>query len=287
MASPEFIRLRYRAKCSDCGAELAPRTEARWDRQARKATCRTCVEGTEDSAEPAVVSERADPTGEVEMIERGVPGASAARRFERLHERREQRARERYGRLSGIYLALTDDPQPTKAWDVGSWGERALGRYLETLHNGESIVVLHDRRIPGTRANIDHLAVTASGIHAIDAKNYTGKVQRVDKGAWSGHSKNSDPIFASRNGTPLTHRNVTRRGFEAAATKAGIDGVSFHKLRHAAASRLIDAGLSPVVVAKILGHTDATVTLRIYAHQFDRQRTDEAVRQALADASST
>ena len=84
----------------------------------------------------------------------------------------------------------------------------------------------------------------------------------------------------------MTHRNVTRRGFEAAAKRAEVEGVSFHKLRHAAASRLIDAGLSPVVVAKILGHTDGTVTLRVYAHLFDRQMTDEAVRLALAGASS-
>jgi hypothetical protein len=47
------------------------------------------------------------------------------------------------------------------------------------------LVVLHDRRIPGSRANIDHIAVTRSGaVWAIDAKNYSGKVQQVDKGGW-------------------------------------------------------------------------------------------------------
>ena len=99
-------------------------------------------------------------------------------------------------------------------------------------------------------------------------------------------SGDQDPVFVSRAGTPLTHRNVTRRGFEAAAEKAGIEGVSFHDLRHAAASRLIAAGLSPVTVAAICGHTDATVTLRVYAHLFDRQRTDDAVRLALAGGGS-
>ena len=37
--------------------------------------------------------------------------------------------------------------------------------------------MLHDRRLPGSRANIDHLAVAASGVHVIDAKRYTGKVE--------------------------------------------------------------------------------------------------------------
>jgi Nuclease-related domain len=34
------------------------------------------------------------------------------------------------------------------------------------------------------RANIDHIAITRTGIYAIDAKKYAGKVQCVDKGGW-------------------------------------------------------------------------------------------------------
>lgn len=57
-------------------------------------------------------------------------------------------------------------------------------RTLDTLNDDQSTIVLHDRRIPGTRANIDHIAVTRSGVYAIDAKNYSGKVERIDKGGW-------------------------------------------------------------------------------------------------------
>jgi integrase len=57
-------------------------------------------------------------------------------------------------------------------------------------------------------------------------------------------------------------------------------------MRHAAASRLIAAGLSPVTVAAVLGHEDATTTMRVYAHLWNRQKTDEAVRAALAAVSS-
>jgi integrase len=38
----------------------------------------------------------------------------------------------------------------------------------------------------------------------------------------SRHSQDEDPVFAVRNGKPLGHRNVTRRGFEAAASEAKI-----------------------------------------------------------------
>jgi hypothetical protein len=36
-----------------------------------------------------------------------------------------------------------------------------------------------------------------------------------------------------------------------------------------------------VTVASVLGYEDATTTLAVYAHLFDRKRTDEAVRAAL------
>jgi integrase len=104
----------------------------------------------------------------------------------------------------------------------------------------------------------------------------------IDLRLASAFSQDEHPIFASREGTPLAHRNVTRRGFEMASQAAGLDGVSFHDLRHAAASRLIAAGVDPVTVAAVLGHEDANVTLKVYAHQFNRQRRDDAVREALS-----
>ena len=87
-------------------------------------------------------------------------------------------------RLGGLYLALSDEPQSTVAWGSAARANGLLGEYLESLHDGARVIVLHDRRIPGSRANIDHIAICRSGIYAIDAKNYTGKVQRIDKGGW-------------------------------------------------------------------------------------------------------
>jgi integrase len=99
-------------------------------------------------------------------------------------------------------------------------------------------------------------------------------------------SDDGHPVFASATGSPLGHRNVTRRGFEPARDLAALPAtLTFHDLRHAAASRLIAAGLDPVTVAGVLGHEDATVTLRVYAHLWDRHRTDAAVRAALAGSS--
>jgi hypothetical protein len=111
----------------------------------------------------------------------GVAGGSAQAEYERRRSRREQRIREAHPVLGGLILALSDEPQHVAAWRQGAAGERAVARRLDRLTD-RGVVVLHDRRIPGTRANIDHLVVSSSGVYVIDAKNYTGTV-RVD---WEG-----------------------------------------------------------------------------------------------------
>lgn len=95
-------------------------------------------------------------------------------------------------------------------------------------------------------------------------------------------SGDDEPVFASKSGRPLAHRNATGRGFDVAANVAGLAGVSFHSMRHAFASRMIDRGISSTVLAKLMGHESSVITERRYIHLFDQQRTDDAVRQAMA-----
>jgi len=49
---------------------------------------------------------------------------------------------------------------------------------------GDRAVLINDRKVPGTRANIDHLVVAATGVWVIDAKNYRGRVEQRDVGGW-------------------------------------------------------------------------------------------------------
>ena len=67
-------------------------------------------------------------------------------------------------------------------WGTGALGEEKLGGGLDRL-GCDTIRLLHDRRIPGSRANIDHLAVTPTGVYVMDAKRYRGRPHlRVDGG---------------------------------------------------------------------------------------------------------
>lgn len=66
------------------------------------------------------------------------------------------------------------------AWRKGAEGEAAVGRKLDGL--APTSRALHDRLIPGSRANIDHILVAPTGVWTVDAKNYTGKIETRRRG---------------------------------------------------------------------------------------------------------
>lgn len=105
----------------------------------------------------------------------GQAGASARREGERRQARREAAVRERHPRLGGVILALQDAPQHERSWSSGADGEELVEEALKK--RCPDVAVLHDRRIPGSRANIDHIAIAASGVWVIDTKRYKGKVE--------------------------------------------------------------------------------------------------------------
>lgn len=124
-----------------------------------------------DSFPPPPSSEPAPPPGKA--------GASAFRTHQRRKANRERRLRERYPRIGRLILALSDAPSHESSWAKGARGEVEVARSLEQ-RCGDRVLFLHDRRIPGSRANIDHIAIAPSGVWVIDAKDYKGKA-RVER----------------------------------------------------------------------------------------------------------
>lgn len=91
----------------------------------------------------------------------------------------------------------------------------------------------------------------------------------------SPHSGSANLAFPSALGTGLDRRNVSRRGLEPAVTTAGLGDADrprlrFHDLRHTFASLLIAQGMNVVFVWRQLGHASPDITLRVYAHLFDK-----------------
>ena len=180
------LRLRYAGVCRECGVELPARSDALYDRATKTVRCVGHVGSPSVVPETQPVVDVADlevlDAAAVEVLDVGTAGASARREFERRKARREQSVRAKHPKLGGLLLAISDEPQSTAAWDVGALGEERLGRGLDALAS-DTLRLLHDRRIPGSNANIDHLAVTANGVYVIDAKKYRGRPHlKIDGG---------------------------------------------------------------------------------------------------------
>ena len=174
-ADEKRMKLRYAGVCRVCDAELPARVEAVYERSTRTVRCVDCSPASGSPATQPLVEEGARrPSRNQGSIDPGTPGASARREYERRSAQREARIREKHPKLGGLILAVTDEPQSTKAWDTGAIGEERLGQKLNELAS-DTLRILHDRRIPGTRANIDHIAVTPTGVHVIDPKRYAGR----------------------------------------------------------------------------------------------------------------
>ncbi|MFJ8676698.1 nuclease-related domain-containing protein [Streptomyces sp. NPDC093589] len=65
------------------------------------------------------------------------------------------------------------------SWSTGAAGERRTARILAPLTWLHRYVVLHDRAIPRSRANLDHLIIGRAGLLYVDTKNWTSTKSQV------------------------------------------------------------------------------------------------------------
>lgn len=164
MDGDKEMNLRYAGKCALCGEEIPQGARAIYNTASRSVRHLDCDAG----------------------VDRGVAGGSAQREYERRRAKDDARVAEQKANVQSVFgtgflgrvatfLAVDDRPRrSTQVWAQGAAGEERVAGWLDRLAE-VGVVTLHDRRIPGTRANIDHIAITPWGVWVIDAKRYLNK----------------------------------------------------------------------------------------------------------------
>lgn len=101
------------------------------------------------------------------------------------------------------------------------------------------------------------------------------KAQRLERLRAANIWQESGHVFTTQSGRPVEPRNLFR-SLETAASKAGLEEVGLHTLRHSATTAWLEAGVSLKAVSELLGHADIRTTADCYGHV-----TETASRKAM------
>jgi integrase len=84
-------------------------------------------------------------------------------------------------------------------------------------------------------------------------------------------------VFTTQVGTPIDGNNM-HHAYKAHLRRAGLPSISFHALRHSAATLMLALGVPPKVVAEMLGHSRIGVTMDTYSHVLPHLQEEAAAK---------
>ncbi len=97
---------------------------------------------------------------------------------------------------------------------------------------------------------------------------------------WALGKRNESVFYNPESGAPFVD---LKAGFALACKKSGIEGVTWHTLRHTFASRVLNRGADIVTVQQLLGHSTVTVTMRYTHTNLDSKRAAVANLEGRGD----
>lgn len=116
----------------------------------------------------------------------------------------------------------------------------------------------------------------------------TSQLRRAIEGGYSGRATSArepdDSVFVNSDGRPWDQRNANGH-LKEACIAAGIKVISFHSLRHTAATIAMVSGAGVHQVKGLLGHSQISLTANLYGHHVDEGQSAalRAIERALGD----
>jgi integrase len=172
---------------------------------------------------------------------------------------------------------LTADDVAALADAAGRHGALVLVLAYCGLRWGEAIALkVRDIEFLRRRLNVHENAVQIGTHHAVGPTK--GRESRsvpvpgfvLDELSAQCQGKASgELVFTGRDGGYLPRPKSSNGWFVRAVRETGVQAITPHDLRHTCASLAVSAGVNVLALARMLGHKDPSVTLRVYADLFD------------------
>ncbi len=93
-----------------------------------------------------------------------------------------------------------------------------------------------------------------------------------------------DFVFVGKEGIPLNDR-AYNECLHRIAKQIGVEKLTMHSLRHTFATRCIENGMKPKVLQEILGHASIAMTMDLYVHVTEDEKTSEMKKLSLPKSS--
>lgn len=155
--------------------------------------------------------------------------------------------------------------------------DRALIHIRRTLRWGNRN---YEFDSPKTAKSKRTIAISSKVVAALRKHRAMQSVEAIRLGpSWN----DTALVFTDRFGGPLRPQNFLRRDFRPALERAGLPTITFHQLRHTAASLALASGVPVPDVSAMLGHAGPHITLKIYAHILpgSERKTADAMENAI------
>lgn len=180
--------------------------------------------------------------------------------------------REEY--YAAIYLAATTGMRKGEVFGL-MWSDVNLDKNILTVsHN---LVGTNKVDTPKTKSSNRNIILTQNTVNVL--KDWKQKQERfaVEFGPTVFKNKFGF-VFTNTRGNSISVDNFLHRYWYKLCKAANLpDGFTFHGLRHTHATCLLQSGVNVKVVSERLGHSDVSMTMRVYAHALPSMQA-EAVK---------
>jgi integrase len=144
---------------------------------------------------------------------------------------------------------------------------------LEISRNVVQLGYATEEGTPKSDASQREIVLDDDNVEVLKAHHARQKRERLAHGS---ACQDRGLVFAKEDGSPL-HPEFVSRHLNVVIKRAGcVPRITFHQLRHTAASLMLEAGADLKYVQHVLGHSSITITTKIYLHvtrRLDRLRS--------------
>ena len=152
------------------------------------------------------------------------------------------------GILFALYTGVRVGELCALKWEDIRDGTVKISKTMHRINdeNGRSVVILDEPKTP-------------SSYRIIPLPDFLNPI--IER-----RRRNDKEFFLSSDKMPRVEPRIIQNRFKSVSKMCGIEGSTFHTLRHTFATRCIECGFDAKTLSEILGHSDVKTTLNRYVH---------------------